>query len=212
MPTCISWHSSLSHLGHAIGLSHASETCQSLPVVSSICFGEESVVLPGQPSGSILSPHCLRSLLWWAYKMASFQDFWLIGRSCRIFCGWVEDTLLQIGFPESSTCKSFLKTSPPPFGWRSSTSSSSLRNNLGLSQVWDWQTVAQPHCGPLSLAAVLEKLVFIFPGQALSHFLLLGICSFDVIIIQNHLASFQEGEGIYYSQASHLSRKRRCNK
>lgn len=122
MPTCISWHSSLSHLGHAIGLSHASETCQSLPVVSSICFGEESVVLPGQPSGGILSPHCLRSLLWWAYKVASFQDFWLIGRSCRIFCGWVEDTLLQIGFHESSTCKSFLKTSPPPFGWRSSTS------------------------------------------------------------------------------------------
>lgn len=96
MPTSISWHSSLSRLGHAIGLSHASETRQSLPVVSSNWFGEESVALPGQPServrASILSPHCLRSLLWRAYKMASFQDFWTIGRSCRIFCGWVEDT------------------------------------------------------------------------------------------------------------------------
>lgn len=71
------------------------------------------------------------------------------------------------------------------------------------------QTLVQPHCGLLGLA--FSRSFFFNLGRPCQTFCFWVLFFLNVIIIQKS-QSFQEGKGIYPSQASNLCRKHSGNK
>lgn len=135
-----------------------------------------------------------------------------VGRRCRIVCGWVKDTSGKWVFmnPPAHTNLSLISLLPA-LGGEACHPGFLPKDNSALSQVQNWQTLAQPHCGRWLWASVVEKPVFSLdrscqsPGS--------WVFAFAVsLTIRNRVALFQEGRGIFLCQSSDLCRKHSFNK